>query len=122
VGMDEAADGQFCEQFAARFAGQVRIKSFDFSNLVHWLRSLAEAERLADIVEFMLIESPALENDYDGLAEFRLRSRWPVSEHANHIDHAWTLLHQGCVDILNVSPYGLGGLRASLRLIALAEA
>src|SRR5207244_5445914 len=54
--------------------------------------------------------------------EFRRRSRWLVSEHANHLDHAWTLLHRGCVDILNVSPYVLGGLRASLRLIALAEA
>jgi muconate cycloisomerase len=32
------------------------------------------------------------------------------------------LLSAGCVDILNVSPYLLGGVRASLKLVALAEA
>jgi L-alanine-DL-glutamate epimerase-like enolase superfamily enzyme len=122
VGANETADRAFLEQFATRFAGQVRLKSLDFSNLLPWRQSLAEAERLASVLDWQLIESAAQENDYEGMTEFRRRSRWPVSEHVNHIDHGWTLLHQGCVDILNISPYVLGGLRASLRLIALAEA
>jgi len=122
VGANEAADRLFCESFVARFGGKVRIKSLDYSNLLGWRQCLAQAERLANVVEFMLVESPAPENDYDGLAEFRRRSRWAVSEHANHLDHAWILLHRRCVDILNVAPYVLGGLRASIRLIALAEA
>jgi muconate cycloisomerase len=54
--------------------------------------------------------------------EFRRRSRYPISEHVNHIHHAWHFIHYGCVDILNVSPYVLGGIRACLRVIALAEA
>jgi L-alanine-DL-glutamate epimerase-like enolase superfamily enzyme len=45
-----------------------------------------------------------------------------VSEHVYHLFHGWQLLSRGCVDILNVSPYLLGGLRASLRLVTLAEA
>ena len=70
----------------------------------------------------MLVESAAPRNDLDGTAEFRRRSRWPISEHVLHIHHGWQLLSGGCVDILNVSPYLLGSLRASLRLVALAEA
>ena len=70
----------------------------------------------------MLVESVALPGDLEGLAEFRRRSRHPVSEHAHGQRHAWQLLHQGAVDILNLSPYVLGGLRPTLRAAAMAEA
>jgi muconate cycloisomerase len=122
VGRDLAADERFFEQAAERFGDRVRYKSLDFSNLLPWRRSLPWAERLAERAHFTLIESPALENDDDGLREFRRRSRWPVSEHVNHLQHAWHLLHAGLVDILNVSPYVVGGLRPALRIIGLAEA
>ena len=113
---------EFFEQFQERFGGKAAIKSLDFSNLLDWRRAWQLSERYTKIVECMLIESPAPRNDLEGLAEFRRRSRLPISEHVLHLQHGWQLLHYGAVDILNVSPYLLGGLRASLRLIALAEA
>ena len=122
VGTNLDADTQFLGKFADRFGGKVEIKSLDFSNLLDWRRAIMALERYKELVDFMLVESPAPRNDIDGLAEFRRRSHRPVSEHVLHIHHGWQLLSNGCVDILNVSPYLLGGLRASLRLIALAEA
>jgi muconate cycloisomerase len=122
VGANAQADEAFLGQFAERFAGRVAIKSLDFSNLLDWRRAWQATERMAELVSFMLVESPAPRNDLEGLAEFRRRSRWPVSEHVQHIQHGWQLLRHASVDILNVSPYLLGGLRARLRLVALAEA
>ena len=122
VGANEEADTQFLRQFAEQFGDRVAIKSLDFSNAIHWRQALAAAERYADIVDFMLVESVSQHFDNDGLVEFRRRSRWPVSEHVQHLFHGWQLLSQGCVDILNISPYLLGGLRPCLRLVSLAEA
>ena len=70
----------------------------------------------------MLVESVALRGDLEGLAEFRRRSTLPVSEHAHGQRHAWQLLHLGAVDILNLSPYVLGGIRPTIRAAAMAEA
>ena len=122
VGADVEVDLRFFTAFRERFGESVRIKSLDFSNLLDWRRAVAATERYADLVDWMLIESPAPEEDYEGLAEFRRRSRRPVSEHVNHLWHGWQLLRGGCVDILNVSPYVLGGIQPCLRVIALAEA
>jgi muconate cycloisomerase len=44
-----------------------------------------------------------------------------VSEHVHGQRHAWQLLHLGAVDILNLSPYVLGGIRPTIRA-AMAEA
>ncbi|MCB0063039.1 MAG: hypothetical protein KDE19_13030 [Caldilineaceae bacterium] len=122
VGTNVAADLQFLGQLADRFGDSVQIKSLDFSNLLDWRRAIMAVERYQEVADFMLVESPAPRNDIAGLAEFRRRCRRPVSEHVLHIHHGWQLLSSGCVDILNISPYLLGGLRASLRLVALAEA
>ncbi|MBX3014518.1 MAG: hypothetical protein KF832_23570 [Caldilineaceae bacterium] len=122
VGSNLEADALFLGKFADHFAGQVEIKSLDFSNLLDWRRSIMAIERFRELVDFMLVESPAPRNDIDGLAEFRRRCHRPISEHVLHIHHGWQLLRNGAVDILNVSPYLLGGLQASLRLVALAEA
>jgi muconate cycloisomerase len=122
VGIDVAADIQFLSELQERFGGRVQVKSLDFSNLLDWRRASMALARYAEVCDFMLVESPAPRNDIDGLVEFRRRSHRPVSEHVLHIHHAWQLLRAGAVDILNVSPYLLGGLRASLRVVALAEA
>lgn len=122
VGVHVEADLAFLGQLGDRFGGRVQIKSLDFSNLLDWRRALMALERYQEVCDFMLVESPAPRNDIDGLAEFRRRAKRPVSEHVMHIHHGWQLLRAGAVDILNVSPYLLGGLRASLRLVALAEA
>ncbi|HLA42971.1 MAG TPA: enolase C-terminal domain-like protein, partial [Aggregatilineales bacterium] len=112
----------FFQQFSSRFGDTVKIKSLDFSNLMTWRQSLDAVEKYAELIDFMLIESFALENDFDGMAEFRRRVNCPVSEHVYHIHHAWQFIHYGCVDILNISPYVVGGIRAALRIFALAEA
>lgn len=122
VGTNLEADTQFLTKLGERFGGAVTIKSLDFSNLLDWRRALMAVERYRELADFLLVESPAPRNDINGLAEFRRRCHRPVSEHVLHIHHGWQLLSNGCVDILNISPYLLGGLRASLRLIALAEA
>ena len=121
VGANLEADELFLGQFTDRFKGRVEIKSLDFSNLLDWRRSALAIERFEELCDYMLVESAAPRNDIEGTAQFRRRSRKPVSEHVLHIHHGWQLLSAGAVDILNVSPYLLGGLRASLRLIALAE-
>jgi muconate cycloisomerase len=122
VGANLEADELFLGQFTDRFGDKASIKSLDFSNLLSWRQAWQATERLAQAAEFMLAESIAPENDFEGMHEYRQRSRRPVSEHVHHIHHSWQLISRGCVDILNISPYVLGGLRASLRLIALAEA
>jgi galactarate dehydratase (D-threo-forming) len=122
VGSNREADEQFLSQFTERFGDKVEIKSLDFSNLVDWRRAIIAIERYQELCEFMLVESPAPRMDIEGLAQFRRRCKRPVSEHVLNIHHGWQLLSAGAVDILNVSPYLLGGLRASLRLVALAEA
>ncbi|MCX6047793.1 MAG: muconate cycloisomerase [Chloroflexi bacterium] len=122
VGANLEADELFLGQFTDRFKGRVTIKSLDFSNLLDWRRTAMAVERFDELCDYMLIESAAPRNDIEGLTQFRRRSRRPSSEHVLHIHHGWQLLAAGAVDILNVSPYLLGGLRASLRLIALAEA
>ena len=122
VGANQEADEAFLGQFTDRFGGRVEIKSLDFSNLLDWRRSIMALERYQELCDFMLVESAAPRNDIEGLVQFRRRSKRPISEHVLHIHHGWQLLSAGAVDILNVSPYLLGGLRASLRLVALAEA
>ena len=78
----------------------------DFSNVLGWREALQVAtERLTDVADVMLVESPPLRGDLEGLVEFRRRSTLPVSEHVHGQRHAWQLLHLGAVDILNLSPY-----------------
>jgi len=122
AGTDHAADVAFLTGFADRFGGRVRIKSLDFSNVLGWREALGATERLTAIADVMLVESPALRGDLEGLVEFRRRSRLPVSEHVHGQRHAWQLLHLGAVDILNLSPYVLGGIRPTIRAAAMAEA
>jgi muconate cycloisomerase len=122
VGTNHAADMAFMTGFADRFADRVRIKSLDFSNLLGWREALRATERLTGVADVMLVESPALRGDIEGLAEYRRRSTLPVSEHVHGQRHAWQLLHVGAVDILNLSPYVLGGMRPTIRAAAMAEA
>lgn len=121
VGANHEADVQFLQGFTPRFEGRVTIKSWDFSNLLDWRRASMALDDLRQWGDCMLIESPAPRYDLEGLAQFRQRSHRPVSEHVLNLHHAWQLLTHNAVDILNVSPYVLGGLRACERVIAVAE-
>jgi L-alanine-DL-glutamate epimerase-like enolase superfamily enzyme len=121
VGANLEADALFLGQFTDRFKDKVEIKSLDFSNLLDWRRVAMALERFDELCDYMLVESGAPRNDIEGLTQLRRRTRRPISEHVLHIHHGWQLLSAGAVDILNVSPYLLGGLRACERMIALAE-
>ncbi len=121
VGANHEADIQFLQGFTPRFGDRVTIKSWDFSNLLDWRRASMALADLRQWGDCMLIESPAPRYDLEGLAQFRQRSHRPVSEHVLNLHHAWQLLTHQAVDILNVSPYVLGGLRACERVIAVAE-
>src|SRR5207247_11140782 len=70
VGVEPAADLAFMNGFADRFAGRVRIKSLDFSNLLGWREALQATEQLTSVADVMLVESVALRGDIEGLAEF----------------------------------------------------
>lgn len=122
VGANIEADVLFLQRFSERFEGRVQIKSLDFSNLLSWRECWHAVERFEDIAEFMMLESVAPFDDLEGMAALRHRSRWPISEHVTHPQHAWRLLQSAAVDILNVAPYVLGGLRACRRVIGMAEA
>ncbi len=121
VGANHEADVAFLKQFTHLYDGKVTIKSWDYSNLLDWRRAVLQLEELRKWGDCLLIESPAPRYDLEGLAEFRARSHRPVSEHVVNLPHAWQLLTHKSVDILNVSPYVLGGLRACQRVIAVAE-
>lgn len=121
VGANHVADVEFLKGFTEEFEGRSTIKSWDFSNLLDWRRAVMQLEELRKWGDCLLIESPAPRYDLEGLAEFRARSHRPVSEHVVNLPHAWQLLTHKSVDILNVSPYVLGGLRACQRVIAVAE-
>jgi L-alanine-DL-glutamate epimerase-like enolase superfamily enzyme len=122
AGESVAADQMFLDEFVRNYSDRMRVKSFDLSNRLGWRQALAITHNLGELVEPLLVESPAPRGDLDGLRMFTSHSSFPVSEHAHSVKHAWQLVTQAGVDILNVSPYVLGGFSPSLRVIALAEA
>lgn len=115
TGGDLAAERAFLAGFGARFP-DCRIKSFDFSNRLDWRASLAWTRALAEIADPELVESATRRDDLDGMLAFTRQSRWPHSEHVVSTSHAWRLVRHGGVDILNISPYVLGGLTPALRV------
>ena len=121
VGACPEADHMLLKAIAETYGNEMQVKSWDFSGGLHWKAALAASEALSEYGTCQLIESPAPALDLDGLREFRQRSRLPVSEHVLSQHHAWRLLHGSCVDILNISPFVLGGLRSCQRVMALAE-
>lgn len=115
TGGDLAAERALLAGFRERFP-ECRIKSFDFSNRLDWRATLRWTEELAEIAEPELVESATRRDDLDGMRAFAGASRWPHSEHVVSTSHAWRLVRHGAVDILNVSPYVLGGITPALRV------
>jgi L-alanine-DL-glutamate epimerase-like enolase superfamily enzyme len=115
TGGDMAAERAFLEAFRSRHPA-LRIKSFDFSNVLPWRDALRWTAELAEIVDPELVESATPRDDLDGMRAFAKRSRWPHSEHVVSTSHAWRLVRFGAVDVLNVSPYVLGGITPALRV------
>lgn len=119
VGGDIDLEERLLAEIASRHPA-VSIKSFDFSNVLSWRAALKWTERLAAILDPELVESPAPRDDFDGLRGFANRGRWPVSEHVVGLAHAAHLVRDARVDVLNVSPYVLGGITGALRVAEFA--
>ena len=57
VGANVDVDVKFFQQMRDRFGDAVKIKSIDFSNLMHWRQTLLAVDRIADVTDFMLVEN-----------------------------------------------------------------
>jgi L-alanine-DL-glutamate epimerase-like enolase superfamily enzyme len=121
VGTDAQADAELLQRLQEEVGGDLCLKSLDFGGIATWRDALARAEQLARVIDFEIVESVAPAWDINGLREFRRRSRWPVSEHVYGTAHARELVRSDAVDILNLSPYVLGGVRPTMRLVDFAE-
>lgn len=122
VGGQPELDLRFLQALRRVYGDRVRIKSLDFSGTLHWRASLALLERLREPADPLLVESPCPKQDLDGYVEFRSRSALPVSEHIFNLSHGYELARCGAVDIFNIAPFCVGGLRAAVRLFHLAQA
>lgn len=120
VGVNLDLDVAFLNGFRETFGLRAAIKSLDFSARPHWRTTLTMLDRLSQF-DFMLIESPCPRSDLDGLVEFHRRVHKPVSEHIYNPAFGFELAKRGAVDIFNVAPFLLGGIRPCQRVFALAR-
>lgn len=120
VGVDPKADELFLKTLRDEFQERIRVKSVDYSNLLDWKSALQETDRLKDY-QIGIVESPAPANDFEGLREFRLRSRLLVSEHCWSFRQAANMIRERSVDILNVCTTFIGGIGPARKLFAMAE-
>lgn len=122
VGKNIEADEQFLERFTKEFGSKARIKSFDFSHLLGWKEANMAIKRLTKYeVGLEMIESPAPRNDFDGLAQVRLKIDYPISEHIWSFRQQYELIKKEAIDIFNISPVFIGGLTAARKAAYAAE-
>jgi muconate cycloisomerase len=104
AGLDLDADELFLDSVREKYGKRVKVKSLDLANY-----------------GIELIESPALRNDLEGMAEARRRVDLPVSEHCYSFHQAKQMLEKGCVDIFNICTVFIGGIAPARKLFTLAE-
>lgn len=120
VGEDLAADEQFLQDLRDRFGATISLKGLDFQRKFYWKDTLYWIDRFRP-VDFQLVESVSLGEDYEGMAEVRRRCGLPVSEHITSFSHALRLVQTGAVDVFNVS-LQIGGIQTALKFFAIAQA
>ncbi|SFE62537.1 muconate cycloisomerase [Paenibacillus algorifonticola] len=120
VGKNLDADEAFLDGVQREFGSRVKIKSLDFSHLLDWKASLKAIRRLS-AYDFEMVESPAPQNDFEGLRQVRMKSDYPVSEHVWSFRQQHEMLRQDSVDIFNISPIFIGGLTSARKAAAAAE-
>lgn len=120
VGKNLDADEAFLDGVRTKFGSKVTIKSLDFSHLLDWKSALQAAKRLSQY-DFQLIESPAVQNDFEGLWHFRMKVDHPVSEHVWSFRQQYEMIKHDSVDIFNISPIFIGGLTGAKKAAAAAE-
>ena len=122
AGKNIDADEQFLERFTKEFGSKAKIKSFDFSHLLGWKEANMAIKRLTKYeVGLEMIESPAPRNDFDGLAQIRLKVDYPISEHIWSTRQQYELIKKDAIDIFNISPVFIGGLTAARKAAYAAE-
>ncbi len=61
------ADEAFLDGVRTEFGSKVTIKSLDFSHLLDWKSAVQATQRFSSY-DVQLIESPAVQNDFEGCA------------------------------------------------------
>lgn len=120
VGKNLDADEAFLSGVKQEFGSKVTIKSLDFSHLLDWRSALQAVKRFSSY-NFQLIESPAAQNDYEGLHHFRMKVDHPVSEHVWSFRQQHEMIKHDSVDLFNISPIFIGGLTCARKAAAAAE-
>lgn len=120
VGKNVDADEAFLDGVKREFGTKVTIKSLDFSHLLEWKDALRVVKRLSQY-NFEMIESPALQNDFEGLKDIRMKVDLPISEHVWSFRQQYEMIKHNSVDIFNISPVFIGGLTAARKAAAAAE-
>jgi L-alanine-DL-glutamate epimerase-like enolase superfamily enzyme len=120
VGKNLDADEAFLDGVKSEFGSKVTIKSLDFSHLLDWKQALQATRRLAKY-DFQMVESPAVQNDFDGLHHFRIKADHPVSEHVWSFRQQYEMIRHDSVDIFNISPIFIGGITSARKAAAAAE-
>jgi len=97
------------------------MQAFDLSNHVHPTDAVRLINRLRKYYEPQYVESVAPISDVKGMAEARTKLDLPVSEHVGNARHALALWEARAVDIINIANSAHGGMRESLKVVALAR-
>ncbi|MFN8517289.1 MAG: enolase C-terminal domain-like protein [Chloroflexia bacterium] len=116
------ADEQFLRGVRDRWGDAIEIKSLDLSALYDWKYGLNAIERLIDIANPLIVESPCYRTDLAGMAEIRRRVRVPISEHVFGLKDAYRMAEARAVDVFNISLQACGGIYESKQVYALAAA
>lgn len=120
VGKNLDADEAFLDSVQKEFGSKVKIKSLDFSHLLDWKQAAKAVKRLS-AYDFEMVESPAVQNDFEGLYQFRLKMDHPVSEHVWSFRQQYEMIRHDSVDIFNISPIFIGGISSAKKAAAAAE-
>ncbi|TBL75771.1 mandelate racemase/muconate lactonizing enzyme family protein [Paenibacillus thalictri] len=120
VGKNLDADEAFLDGVKQEFGSKVKVKSLDFSHLLDW-KEAAQAVKRLSAYDFQMVESPAFQNDFEGLRHFRLKVDHPVSEHVWSFRQQSEMIKHDSVDIFNISPIFIGGLTCARKAAAAAE-
>ncbi|MFH5186872.1 mandelate racemase/muconate lactonizing enzyme family protein [Paenibacillus sp. TAB 01] len=120
VGKNLDADEAFLDAVQSEFGSKVTIKSLDFSHLLDWKQAWQAVKRLS-AYNFQMVESPAVQNDFEGLHHFRLKVDHPVSEHVWSFRQQYEMIKHDSVDIFNISPIFIGGITSARKAAAAAE-
>jgi muconate cycloisomerase len=121
VGGNPDADEELVRRLARSRRPNVLLQAYDLSNKLDRHAAVALLRRLLAIWEPSYIESVAPVGDLRGMAFVRSRLEVRVSEHVGSVEEVIQLHEADAVDIVNVMPTALGGIRESLYQFQLCE-